>query len=471
MYIDDLRSYLAALEERGQLHRVTAPIDRDLELGHVAVLGERSGAPALLFENVTGFQIPVLASALTTTERLAVVLGEEPGPGIPELSRLWVQRLAAGLQPPQAVDNPALLENVRTGADIDVTRLPSPRLYPEDGGRFFGTTAYLVVRDPDSGWVNLGVYRMQELGPDRVAVQILRGKHADMILDYYRQRGEAMPAAAIMGGDPLLFLTASSFIGHGVSEYDVVGALRQRPVEVWHSDLSGLPLPARAEIVLEGVIDPNDSCQEGPLGEYTGYYSFEDWQKPLLKVERVLHRDDPIFWACTVGKPVNDIHMLQSLARTASLWNDLAEQRIPGIEGVYVPPEACGWFWIVVSVRQKYPGHSAQVAAGVLASSSGHHGTKGVIVVDHDIAPDDWSGIWWALSTRFDAARSVRVEQGRSSQLDPSLPAGARTTTGRVVLDACMPFEWTEKPREVKLDPDTEARMRARWSEFGLPPL
>jgi len=469
--LNDLQKFAAALEERGLLRRIKAPVDRDLELSHVALLGERAKGPALIFENVTGFDVPVLTSAFTTPARMAVALGMEPGLSMPELSRIWMQRTTAGSIPPVIVDSAPVAENRLLGGDVDVNRFPAPKLYPGDGGRFFGTTAFLICRDPDTGWINLGTYRMQVLETNRVGVQVLQGKDADQILNKYKARGEKMPAAAVLGGDPLLFLASATFMGTGVGEMDIVGALRQQPVEVWQSDLSGLPIPAHAEIVLEGHIDPGSPCHEGPLGEYTGYYTHDHWDKPALDIERILHRDDPLFWCCTVGKPVNDIHMLQSLSRTGGIWHDLETMKIPGIESVYVPPEACGWFWIIVSIRQSYSGHANQVGNAVLASSGGHHATKGVIVVDHDIAADDLAGVWWALSTRFDPRRSLTLDQGRATKLDPSLPYGQRHITGRMILNACIPYEWDEKPQQVELDPETVDKVTARWADFNLPEI
>ncbi len=471
LQVNDLQKFTKALEERNLLRRINAPVDRDLELGHIAVMGERAQGPALIFDNVTGFDVPVLTSAFTSPSRMAVALGVEPGPSMPELSRLWMERTTAGLKPPVYTDIPMVAENQLNGSDVDVNRFPAPQLYSNDGGRFFGTTAFLVCRDPDTGWVNLGTYRMQILESNRVGVQFLQGKDADQILNKYRERGEKMPAAAVLGGDPLLFLASATFIGSGISELDIVGALRQEPVEVWESDRTGLPIPARAEIVLEGYIDPDNPCHEGPLGEYTGYYTHDQWDKPALDIERILHRDKPLFWSCTVGKPVNDIHMLQSLSRTGGIWHDLENMKIPGIESVYVPPEACGWFWTIVSIRQKYPGHANQVGNAVLASSGGHHATKGVIVVDHDIAADDMTGVWWALSTRFDPSRSLTLDQGRATKLDPSLPYGQRHITGRMILNACIPYEWDEKPEQVELDSETVEKVRARWADFNLPEI
>lgn len=473
--IRDLRDFIAACERHGMLHRIGARVDWNLELSHVAKVNEEAGGPALMFENVRDSQIPVFTSAFTSPARMALCLGEDPKLPISELSRKWMERLRRKWLPPEVTDDVPVMENVLTGSDIDVTKFPAPWFYPEDGGRYFGTAVYSICRDPDSGWTNIGTYRMQTQAKDAVSVMMLRGKHGQIIRSKYVERGQRMPFAAVIGADPVLFLVGSIQSGIGVSEYDIAGALRDCPVPVFVSDLTGLTLPARAEIILEGYLDSDDLRREGPLGEYTGYYSSTRSSdgaglEPSLKVERILHRNHPVFWSTTIGKPVNDIHMFQSLNRTAHLWHDLEAMKIPGIQGVYVPPEACGWFWAVISVRQMYPGHSSQVGNAAIATSTGHYALKGVIVVDHDIHVEDWDRIWWALSIRFDPRRSIQIiDRGRSTPLDPSLPRDSRYIMSRVIMDACTPFEWEEKPREVFMDRDTLRQVSARWTEYGFP--
>lgn len=470
--INDLRDFIAACDRHGLLHRIDASVDWYLELSHIATLNEDAGGPALLFEQVRDSTLPVLSSAFTTSQRMAVCLEEDPETTICELARKWKTRLAGGAGiAPRVVKEAPVLRNAAVGAEVDLLKFPSPHFYPNDGGRYLGTAHYLVCMDPDSGWINLGTYRMQLQGRNAVTVMIARGKDAEIIYRKYQARGEKMPVAVVIGCDPLHFLVSSTHVGSGVSEYDIIGALRGRPVEVFESDLTGLKLPATAEIILEGHLDLNDLRQEGPLGEFTGYYSSAKGadgvgMEPTITIERVLHRDDPIFWVSTIGKPVNDCHMIQAINRSAMLWHELETRRIPGISGVYVLPEACGWFWAVVSIKQMYPGHSNQVGLTAIA----HYGLKGVILVDDDIPADDLGRVWWALSVRFEPKRSIQViDRGRASALDPSLDSSNRYIMSKVILDACIPFEWETKPREVTLDPAMLHRVAQRWSEFGLP--
>ncbi len=470
--INDLRTYIAALEEAGELKRISAEVDSKYELCHISKVNEEQKGPGLLYENVKDFDIPVFTSAFTTPKRLAIALEQDQDLSMSELSKTWMELTTQELIPPNFVDNPPVMENVLEGDDVDMNKIPSPWFYPEDGGRFFVTAGFLVTQDPDTGWTNCGTYRSQVLGKDILGSQIIKGKHGDFHMKQYAERGELMPAAAVVGTDPVLFLAGSTLVSAQTDEYNITGALRQRPMDVFKSDLTGLTLPATAEFIAEGFIDPNELMEEGPFGEYTGYYSGnkgKDYPKPFLKIKRILHRNNPVMWSTTVGKPINDIHMIQSLNRTATLWHDLETMKVPGIESVYIPPEACGRFWAVVSVRQKYPGHSNHVGNAVIASTTGHYGLKGVITVDHDIQADDWDRVWWALSTRFDPKRSAQIiDRGRSTPLDPGLPIDAREITSRIILDACTPYEWEKKPNEIFMDRDVLTKVSDRWNEYGF---
>lgn len=470
--IDDLRSYIAALEAHGLLHRVKTEVDWKYELSHVSKVNEEKKGPGLLYENVKGYDIPVFTSAFSTPARLAIALEQDPSLTMCQLARTWMKQTTKELIKPVFVDNPKVMENVITGDDVDVEMFPSPWFYPDDGGRFFVTAGYMVTQDPDTGWTNLGTYRSQVLGKNILGSQIISGKHADMHMKMYQARGQKMPAAVVVGCDPVLFLASSTLVSAQLDEYEVASSLRGRPVPVFKSDLTGLTLPANAEIICEGWVDPNELMEEGPFGEYTGYYSgnkMKDYPKPVLRIERILHRNKPIMWSTTVGKPINDVHMIQSLNRTATLWHDLETMKVPGIQSVYIPPEACGRFWAVVSVKQMYPGHSNHVGNAVIATTTGHYGLKGVIVVDHDIAADDWDRIWWALSTRFDPKRSAQIiDRGRSTPLDPGLPIEARDITSRIILDACTPYEWKNKPNEIFMDREVLTKVSERWNEYGF---
>ncbi len=470
----DLRDFIAKCESEGELRRIKVEVNWELELSHVAKINEENKGPALLFENVKDYKIPVLSSAFTSPKRLAIALGMPLEFSMCDMAKRWMELTTKKLIPPVEVKNGPVLENVLEGSDVNLYNFPAPKFYPMDGGRYIGTAIFVITKDPDSDWVNLGTYRMQILTENTTGIQIIKGKHADFMLKKYQKMNKRMPAAAVIGGDPLLFLVGSTLVSAGICEYDIVGSLRGKPCETIKSDLTGLPLPVDAEIILEGEIetDPEKFKEEGPFGEYTGYYSGktgEEWPKPVFYVNRVLHRNNPIFWVTSVGKPVTDTHMIQSLNRTATLWTDLENMKIPGIQSVYIPPESGGRFWGIVSVKQMYPGHSMHVGTAVISTTTGHYGMKGVIVVDDDIKADDIQRVLWALAVRYNPLRSTEIiKRGRSTPLDPALPIESREIVSRIIMDACVPFEWERKPIEIKLDEEMVKKVMNRWKDYGL---
>ncbi|GIK39085.1 MAG: decarboxylase UbiD [Chloroflexota bacterium] len=464
----DLRGFIQLAEEEGELKRVKAEVDWNLELSHIAKLNEERSGPALLFENVKDYNSPVITSVCTTTSRLALIMGMPKSASLVDLMREWVTRSRSKV-PPQWAESAPCKENVDVGDQVDLFKFPVPHVYPRDGGRYFGTAVYVVTKDPDRGWINLGTYRLQILNKNTLGTQFIKGKHAEIMLKRYGELKKPMPVAAIIGGDPLLFLMGASRLSAFESEYDIAGAIRGRPVEVVKGETVDLPIPAWAEIVAEGEVDPEATLPEGPFGEYTGYYSgIGTTPRPFIKVNCVTYRNDPIFWLTTVGRAVTDTHMTMALTYGSTLWQQLETMRIPGIKSVYCPPEGAGRFLAIISVKQMYPGHAAQVGTAAISTEMGAYGLKTVIVVDEDVDAWDIPRVMWALSFRFQPSRAEFIKRGRSTPLDPSLPIDARDVTSRIILDATIPFEWQEKPIPIILDGDIVKRVEARWAELGL---
>ncbi|MBP1735031.1 MAG: phenylphosphate carboxylase subunit beta [Deltaproteobacteria bacterium] len=469
----DLRDFVAQCEKVGQLKRVKTEVDWDLEISHICKIAEEKSGPALLFENVKGYSSPVLTGAFATTQRLAMILGKDPKLSLVELTKEWVNLSVKDVILAKEVKEGPIFENIVDGDKIDTFAFPSPKFYELDGGRYFGTAVFMVIQDPENGKVNLGTYRMGILDDKSVGVQILKGKTADRIMKKYAKQGKKMPACAIIGGDPLHIFASAATVSGAKSGYDVVSSLRGEPVEIVKGQVTGLPIPAAAEIVLEGEIDPTQLRNEGPFGEYTGYYTEElikPIPKPALDVKRVYYRNNPILWETSVGRPVGDQHMLYAFARNASLWMDLEKMQIPGIKSVYTLPEGSGRFIVVVSVQQMYPGHADQVGAAVIASNTGTYGVKMVIIVDDDIEADDLPRVWWALGTRYSPARGTQIiNRGRSTPLDPAIGADeVKFITSRIILDATIPYEWKVKPTEIKLNQPMLDKVKAKWNEYGI---
>lgn len=474
--ISDLRDFIAECEKRGELQRIRSEVDWNLELSHVCKLNEaKKGGKTLLFENLKdGNGVSVLGSALTTERRLAIALGMPDNLSLCEMAREWVELSAKNSIPPEIVSDGPILENVLEGDKVDLLSLPVPKFAPLDGGRYIGTAVSVITQHPDEGWTNIGTYRMQLLDRNHTAIQLHHGKHADLMLERYRELGKPMPVAAVIGSAPIIFMMASATVPWGVSEYNRCGAIQGEPIEVIKSDYSGLLIPARAEIVLEGEISPDRSTysQEGPFGEYTGYYSAksdDEYLEPVFTVKRILHRNDPIFWVTTTGQPVADIHMFGALQVSASIWSDLRDMKIPGIQSVYSLPEGTGRLTVVVSVKQRYPGHSTQVGHAVAGSTSGHYRLKNIIIVDDDIPADDIQKVLWAISTRLEAKRGVYVLEGtRGGPLDPAVYISDRDVGSKLIMDATIPFHWDRKPLLTSMDEATVEKVKNRWAEYGF---
>lgn len=465
----DLREFTNRLEVEGHLKRVKRQVDWNLEIGHVAKVNEQEGGPALLFENVKDYPgMPVLTSLLTAKERLALALEMDPQMRFLELAKTWVGRIRGKRVPPVWVASGPCKENILKGDAANLFRFPAPWFYPKDGGRYIGTACFLVSRNLETGRINLGTYRVMIIDERRAGIQIIKAKDAEIDLRGYAAKKEPMPVALIIGTDPVLFLCSSTLFPLTESEYDVAGALRDKPIEVVRGETVDLPLPATAEIVIEGEIMPGEVLPEGPFGEYTGYYTGGgDVQREFIKVKAITHRDHPILWATTVGKPITDTHMMMGLNRTASLWNDLETMKIPGIRAVYGPPAAAGRFLAIISLQQMYHGHSTQVGLAAFATVTGNYGLKTVIVVDEDIDPENMEQVMYALAFRYQPERGTQIlKRGRSTPLDPSLEIESRYMTSRVLIDATIPYEWKDKPVPVELDPGMLERVRSQWSEY-----
>jgi phenylphosphate carboxylase beta subunit len=465
-----MRDFIELAEREGELKRIKAEVDWDLELSHVAKLNEEKQGPALLFENVKGHDWPIITSVCTTPSRLALIMGQPKTSTLVQIMEAWV-KIADQRVEPKWVDkkDAPCKQNVMTGDQVDLGKFPTPKWYPLDGGRFFGTAHFIISKDPETGWVNLGTYRAQLLGKDKLGTQFIKGKHADIMLKKYQKKKKPMPVADIVGCDPVLFILGAARISAFVSEYDVAGAIRGEAVEVVKGETVDLPIPAHAEIVVEGEVDADKFMEEGPFGEYTGYYSGVGTDpRNFIDVKCITHRDNPIMWGTTVGRAVTDTHMTMALSYGAALWQQLVAMKIPGIRSVYCPPEGSGRFLAIISMQQMYPGHADQVLTAAISTEMGAYGLKTVIVVDEDIDPWDIPRVMYALSFRFQPNRCQIIKRGRSTPLDPSLPISARDITGRLLMDATIPYDWKDKPIPIKLDDDMVKRVEARWGElFG----
>ena len=476
MAIQDLRHWMKRVEELGELTRVDGA-DPHLELGGLVDLYQWDMEnPALLFDHIKGHQpgYRVLANVFTSLRRISLSLNMPTEYGRREFVQVWRQRLKQ-LKPIAAelVRDGPVLENRQTDDQVDITQFPAPLWHTEDGGRFLGTGDIVITRDPDTGWINCGTYRVQVHDSRTVGIMISPGKHGRLIRDKYWSRGQACPVAVSIGHDPLLLLMGGLEIDYGTNEYDVAGGIRGEPVQLVKAPYSGLPVPAAAEIVLEGDIPPEERHEEGPFGEWTGYYAGGQRQVPIIRVRSVLYRHNPIVLGCLPGKPPNDNTYFRSPMRAALIWDELERAGVPGIVGVWSHEAGGGRLLNVVAIQQMYPGHAKQVGMATASCQAGVYANRMVVVVDHDIDPTDTNEVLWALSTRADMRDDVDVIQHcRSTSLDPMAysPDGQSYYNNRMIIDACRPYHRLGTFPAVARKTQEEARvLRARWPELFTP--
>jgi len=465
----DLRSWIRVMEGLGEVRTVRGA-HWDQELGAITDLYQRRmGLPALLFDEIPGYPKGhrVLANTLTSDRRIAVTLGLPPlttPKGIVDAWRRYTKGVPT-LAPRPVADGP-VNEHVQRGKDINLLSFPAPRWHALDGGRYIGTGCLVIQRDPDSDWVNVGCYRVQAHDAQHAGLQISPGKHGRLIMEKYWQRGNPCPVAISVGHDPLLLFVAGLEIPHGTSEYDVAGGLRGEPVEVMVSDISGMPIPAASEVVLEGEIHPNELRPEGPFGEWLGYYAGGNRPAPVVRLQAIRHRDQPILLGNLPAKPPNDDTYYRGILRSAMVWDELEAAGIPGVTGVWSHPAGGGRMFLIVSIKQMYAGHARQAGMVATHCHAGAYANRLTVVVDDDIDPMNIDEVIWALCSRVDPREDVEILTGRwSTPLDPmSYPPESRNLNARIVIDACRPYG-REFPTVCESPPDYQREIVARWRD------
>lgn len=469
---DGLRGWLDQVERMGQLRHVQGA-NVEEEIGAATdVLQHAAESPAVMFDRVPGYEpsFRVLVNSFGSTDKIALTLGLPLGLSKVALSDAWRNKIR-GFQPlpPLEVSDGPIFENVRRGDDVDVTIFPAPRWHPGDAGRYIGTGSYDITRDPDDGWVNLGTYRVMVHDRARLGYYISPGKHGRIQRQKYFDRGERCPVAMVFGGDPLLFLASCTEVPYGVSEYDWVGGVRGQPIEIIRGPLTGLPIPADAEIVVEGYASAEEQLPEGPFGEWTGYYGSGGRPEPVLRVEALYFRNQPILVGSPPGQPPDEQARYRAVLRSALLRDEIEKCGIPDVVGAWQHEVGGSRLFTVVSIKQRYPGHSRQVLHVAAQCRAGAYAGRYTVVVDEDIDPADLEEVLWALCTRSDPATSIDIiQRAWSTPLDPRIPPDRKAnkdfTNSRALIDATRPWEWRDQfpPINVPLREVREAA-RARW--------
>ena len=365
--------------------------------------------------------------------------------------------------PPKVVKTGPVMENVMEGKDIDLLSLPVPRWHEDDGGRYLGTAHVVITRDIDEGWVNLGCYRVMVHDHDTLALYISPGKHGRIMRQKYFDQGRSFPVAISFGDDPLLVMTAGKQIAWGASEYDYAGGIRGEPFEVIIGKHTGLPIPANSEITIEGEVLPNEQKREGPYGEWTGYYASGERSEPILKVKRLMHRNDPIMTAAPSSRPPGGSD--DGLLRSAFIWDHLEKAGVPDVRGV-----ACyqGRFFTAVSIKQRYPGHAKQAAMIAAQCGTGAYLGRYVVVVDDDIDVYDMNDVVWAMCTSVDPVKDMDfIRRAWSGPLDPMIPRDQKGFSSRAVIDATRPYEWMKDfPLASGASPELKKKVIEKYDKY-----
>jgi len=492
----DMRGWIKALEGAGELRRIAAPVDWNIELGTIARLAQGAGTgPALVFDNIKDYNAAtsrcrrVFTGGLASYRRIAMMMGLAPDAHPREMVRLG-RSILGGSIPPRIVNDGPCKENVVTGKDVDLYQFPVPYWNRLDGGRYILTYGGVVTKDPQTDIMNVGVYRGMISARDRIPILMWRAQHIGHHVTAWQQGGKAeMPIAVAIGWEPTLGFAGGTPVPKGTCEYDVMGAIRGEPVDVVKCETVDLYVPASAEIVIEGYLglDPATYEMEGPFAEFTGYFAGDRAPKPTIRVTAITHRNDPILHGTIEGAlpgSYSENAMTSSIMRAAAAWNVLDRAGVPGVTDVWCPPVQAG-INLLIRMRQSYRGQAKQAANAVWGSSAAHVRYKHITVVDDDIDIHDYAAVDWAVAYRVNAGEGdiVIMPATFGLGLDPSTRRRDRNPalfgTGkwnRVLIDATMNLDYDPDPdfdgaRFPPLawpDPKDAEAAYARFAELGL---
>ncbi len=483
----DLRDFIAQLEKLGELKRIGAEVDPRLEMTEVCDRVLRAGGPALLFEKPKGYSMPVLGNLFGTPHRVALGMGEESLSALREVGKLlatlkepeppkglkdaWdklpVLKQVLNMAPKEVSSAPCQ-EIVWEGKDVDLSRLPIQTCWPGDVAPLI-TWGLTVTRGPQKSRQNLGIYRQQMIARNKLIMRWLpqRGGALDFRDHCLKHPGQPFPVAVALGADPATILGAVTPVPDSLSEYQFAGLLRGAKTEVVKCLGSDLQVPASAEIVLEGVIHPNETAVEGPYGDHTGYYN-ERAEFPVFTIERMTMRREPIYHSTYTGKPPDEPAMLGVALN--EVFVPLLQKQFPEIVDFYLPPEGCSYRMAVVSMKKQYPGHAKRVMFGIWSFLRQFMYTKFIVVVDDDIDARDWKEVVWALTTRVDAARDTLIAQNTPiDYLDFASPvAGLGSKMGIDATNKWPGETAREWGRPIAQDEAVKRRVDELWKNLGL---
>jgi UbiD family decarboxylase len=465
----DLREFIELVDKLHALRRIEGA-DPYFEIGGITeVAAGLPGGPALLFDEIKGYArgFRIFTNAVTSAQRAALALGLDPGLRPLDALKAWMEKRKT-LKPyqPAAVKSASFLQNMRSGDQVDLAQFPAPVWHRHDGGPFIGSGSIVVMRDPDDGWINASIYRIQVHGRDKVTVQFDHaGRHGAIIARKYWECGKTCPIAVVSGQDPALFIAGFEYLPAGQSEYEFAGAIKGTPIEVYPAPRTGLPVPAHAEIVFEGELLAMSevTLPEGPFGEFTGYYASEARPAPVMQVSATYHRDDPILLGSPPMKPPR-FHFGLPL-RAATIWQNLEAAGVTDVAGAW---QHVSQLMTVVALTQRYDGHAKRAA---LVAAAHSYMARVVVVVDDDVDPSNLGDVMWAVTTRCEPSEQIDVIRNAwSSALDPRISpehklAGV-TAHSKLIIEACRPFSWLDKlPPTSALTMEEARKIEEKWGD------
>ncbi len=468
----DLREWIERTEGIGELQRVSG-VDWNLEMGAVAEMiyhARPVAPPAILFEDIPGYpkSFSVLSGMTNSPRRLALTLGLPTPSHALDVVRAYRDRMKTfDLIPANYVEEGSVLENVDRDQEVDLLKFPAPLLHELDGGRYIGTGDLIIMRDPEDDWVNIGTYRVMIHDKNTVGLWMSPGKHGRLIREKYFKHGKPCPVLISVGHDPLLFLSSGNEVAYGTSEFAHAGGHRGIPFDVIAGELSGLPMPADAEIVLEGEIVPDEMRPEGPFGEWTGYYASSVRDDPVVRVRRAYYRNDPILTMARPGRPPTDYSFSKCVIKSAMIWDQVESAGLPGVQSVWCHEAGGGRLFNVISIKQAYPGHSKQAAMLAATCHAGNYLGRYVVVVDEDIDPTNLFDVVWAMASRSDPIEDIdMIRNAWSGALDPLKKAGDNFNS-RAIVDACRPFDWKDDfPPVAESSPELREKTLKKWAHL-----
>jgi 4-hydroxy-3-polyprenylbenzoate decarboxylase len=465
----DLRDFITKVDDLGALRRINGA-DPRFEIGGITeVAAGLPECPALLFDDIKGHAhgFRVFTNATTNAQRAALALGIDPRLKPLDALKAWmVKRQTLKTHNPVTVTDAAFLENTLRGDDVNLEIFPAPYWHRGDGGPYIGSGSLVVTRDPDTGWINASIYRVQVHGRDKVTVQFDHpGRHGAIIAKKYWDQGKSCPIAIVNGEDPALFIAGFEYLPAGQSEYDFAGAIKNAPIALCAGPATELPLPAHAEIILEGELLPPgaETLLEGPFGEFTGYYAADKHPCPVMAVTAIHYRNDPILLGSPPMKPPRFHFGLPF--RAASIWSNLESSGVTDVVGVW---QHVSQLMTVVALKQRYAGHAKR--AGMIAAAQSYMGRL-VVVVDDDIDPSDLNDVMWAVTTRCEPSEQIDIVRNAwSSALDPRIPAEDKlrglTSHSKAIIEACRPFAWIDKfPPASALSHEDANAIAEKWRD------